>query len=81
MRIGEHRRAVKKKDMKNANVVHSEILNHHINWEESTIVEQEERMKQRRIKESIHIRRNRSYNLDEGYPLSPVWDILIKDIL
>ena len=80
MRIGEHRRAVEKKDMKNANAVHSEILNHRINWEESTVVEREERMKQRRIKESIHIRRSRSYNLDEGYPLSPVWDILIKDI-
>jgi hypothetical protein len=64
MRIGEHRRAGKKKDMKNANAVHSEILNHRINWEESTVVEREERMKQRRIKESIHIRRSRSYNLD-----------------
>ena len=78
MRIEEHRQAVEKKDMKNANAVRSEILNHCINWEESTVVEREEIMKQRRIKESIHIRRSRSYNLDEGYPLSQVWDI--KDI-
>ena len=37
--------------------------------------------KERRIKESIHIRRIRSYNLDAGYPLSPMWDFLIKDIM
>ena len=37
-------------------------------------------MKERRIKETIHIRRSRSYNQNEGYPLSPVWNILIKDI-
>ena len=43
MRIGEHRRAVEKKDMKNANAVHSEILNHRINWEESTVVEREKK--------------------------------------
>ena len=70
MRIGEHRQSLDKKDMKNANAVHSEIFNNHINWEECTVVEKEKRTKERRIKESIHIRRSRSYNLDEGYPLS-----------
>ena len=66
--------------MMNANAVHSEIFNHHIKWEDSVVVEREGRVKERRIKESIHIRRSRSYNLDEGYPLSPVWNTLIKDI-
>ena len=56
MRIMENRQAVDKRDMKNANVIHSEIFNHRINWEESTVIEKVKRTKERKIKESIHIR-------------------------
>ena len=80
MRITEDKQVVEKRKIMNASAVHSEIFNHHIKWEDSVVVEREGRVKERRIKESIHIRRSRSYNLDEGYPLSPVWNILIKDI-
>ena len=80
MRITEHKRAVDRSDMKNANAVHSEVLNHAISWEDCTVVDREKRVKERRIKESIHIKRSRSYNLDSGYPLSPVWDSIIRDI-
>ena len=76
-RIVEHRRAVDKKDMKNANAVHNDVMNHQINWTEAEVVDREERTKERRIRESIQIRRHRTYNLDSGYPLSPVWDSLI----
>ena len=51
----EHRQAVDKRVMKNGNAVYSEIFNHCINWEESTVVKKEKRTKERRIKESIHV--------------------------
>ena len=79
-RITEHRRAVNQMDTKNANAVHSDVLNHRINWDRSKVIDREKRWKERKIKEGIHIRRHRTYNLDSGYPLSPVWDSLIRDI-
>ena len=71
MRIGEHRRAVEKKDMKNANAVHSEIFNHCINWEKSTVVEREGRMKQRRIKESTVYSYQEEQELQPGLGIPP----------
>ena len=56
MRITEHKRAVDQSDMKNANAVHSEEMNLEINWEDSTVIDGERRVKERRIKESIHIK-------------------------
>ena len=66
--------------MKNANAVHSEVMKHEINWEDSTVVDREMRVMERKIKENILIKRIRSYNLYSGYPLSPVWDSIIRDI-
>ena len=80
IRITEHKRAVDQSDMKNAYAVHSEVIKHEINWEDSTVVDREMRVMERKIKESIHIKRIRSYNLYSGYPLSPVWDSIIRDI-
>ena len=79
MRIAEHVRAVTNGDVQNANTVQEDVMNHKINWRGAEVIDREMAVKERRIKESIHIyiRRNRTYNLDSGYPLSPVWDSLI----
>ena len=73
-RFTEHKRAVNQMDTKNANAVHSDVLNHRIHWDRSKVIDREKKWKERTIKEGIHVRRHRTYNLDSGYPLSPVWD-------
>ena len=59
-RITEHKRAVNQMDTKNAYAVHSDVLNHRINWDRSKVIDREKRWKERKIKESIQIRRHRT---------------------
>ena len=45
IRITKHQRAVEKGDMKNANAVHKDVMNHKINWRKSEVVDRERRTK------------------------------------
>ena len=77
VRIKEHQRAVALGDDRNANAVHNMKQGHEMDWGNAKIVEREAGWKKRRIKESIYIKSKGTYNLDSGYPLSPIWDPLI----
>ena len=50
MRIAEHVRAVKNGDVKNANTVHEDVMNHKINWRGAEVIDREMAVKERRIK-------------------------------
>ena len=42
------------------------------------MVDRSNRRKERKIKESVYIRTRRTYYMDSGSSLSPVWNSLIK---
>ena len=79
-RIAEHKRAVGTGDSRNANAVHWMDTSHSMDWEGTTVVDRASRWRERRIKESVHIRARKTYNLDSGYSLSPTWNSLIRNI-
>ena len=76
VRITEHQCAVQKRDKNNANSVHTEIMGHTINWKGAHRLDREPMLKLRKIKESLHIKQERTYNLDQGVPIHPTWDSL-----
>ena len=80
MRITEHKRGVSTGDVRNANVLQGMKTNHSMNWNAATVVDWAGRWKERRIKESVHIRKRKTYNMDLGFPLSPVWNSLIRPV-
>ena len=65
-------------DVRNANAVHCMTTNHCMNWDVGTVVDRDSRWRERRIKESVHIRKRKAYKMDLGFPLSPVWNSLIR---
>ena len=79
-RISEHKRAVTMGDARNANAVHWMKTSHSMDWEAATVVDRASRWRERRIKESVRIRTRQTYNLDSGFPLSPVWNSLIRHL-
>ena len=48
--------------------------NHCIDWDSSSIIDREERLFQRRIKEALHIRRMNNFNKDHGLAISSIWN-------
>ena len=79
-RITEHKRAVSTGDVRNANAVHCMKTNHSMDWNSAGVVDRASRWRERRIKESVHIRKGKTFNMDSGFPLSPVWNSLIGHI-
>ena len=79
-RITEHKRAVSTGDVRNANAVHCMKTNHSMDWNAAGVVDRASRWRERRIKESVHIRKRKTFNMDSGFPLSPVWNSLIGHI-
>ena len=77
IRLKEHQRAVFQGDRRNANAVHHMEEDHEMDWEKARVLTREEDWKKRKIKESIHIRSRKTFNLDMGFLLSPVWTELI----
>ena len=43
-----------------------------MDWDAATVVDRASRWRERRIKERVHIRKRKTYNMDLGFPLSPV---------
>ena len=76
-RISEHKRAVTMGDARNANADHWMRTDHSMDWKGATVVDRASKWREWRVKESVHIRTRRTYNLDSGFPLSPVWNSLI----
>ena len=76
VRITEHQRAVQKRDKNNANAVHAQIMGHTINWKGAHRLDREPMLKLRKIKESLHIKQERIYNLDQKIPIHSTWDSL-----
>ena len=79
-RITEHKRAVSTGDVRNANAVHCMKTNHCMDWNAAGVVDRASRWRERRIKESVYIRKRKTFNMDSGFPLSPVWNSLIGHI-
>ena len=77
-RIIEHKRAVSTGDVRNANAAHCLKTNHGIDWDAAIVVDRDSRWRERRIKKSVHIRKRKTYNMDLGFSLSPVWNSLIR---
>ena len=44
------------------------------------MVDRSNRWKERKIRESVYIRARRTYNMDSGSSLSPVWNSLIRHL-
>ena len=71
-RITEHKRAVSTEGVRNANAVHCMRTSHFMDWDVGTVVDRTSRWRERRIKERVHIRKRKTFNMDSGFPLSPV---------
>jgi len=54
--------------------------NHNMDWGEAHVVDRSNRWKERKIRESVYIRARRTYNMDSGSSLSPVWNSLIRHL-
>ena len=75
--ITDHKWAVNQMDTKNANAVHSDMLNHRINWDRSKVISREKKWKERKIKEDIHLQ----FRLNQGTrPTESHLGVLIRGI-
>ena len=79
-RISEHKRAVATGDVRNANATHWMRTNYNMDWGAAHVVDRSNRWQERKIKESVYIRTRRTYNMDSGSSLSPVWNSLIRHL-
>ena len=62
VRKKEHDRDLRNLDMKSAMAEHSHSLDHRINFDKFCVIDREKNWHRRRIKESIHILKNDSFN-------------------
>ena len=73
----QHKRAVAMGDVQNANTTHWMQTSHNMNCGVAHVVDKSNSWRERKIKESVYIRTRKTYNLDSGSSLSPVWNSLI----
>ena len=77
-RITKHKRALSTGDVKNVNAVHCMKIKHSMDWNAATVTATGLVDGERKIKESVYIRKRKTYNMDLGFLLSPVWNSLIR---
>ena len=77
-RISEHKRAVGTGDVRNANAVHWMRTGHSMDWGAAAVLDRASRWRERKVKESVYIKSRKTYNMGLGFPLSPVWNSLIR---
>ena len=65
-------------DAQNANANHCMKTSYSMDWNEATVVDKASRWRVRKINVSVYIRTRKTYNMDLGFPLSPVWNSLIR---
>ena len=74
-RLKEHQRHCRNGDTdKSAVALHGWSLNHRIDWDSSDVIDREDRLFQRRVKEALHIRRTNNFNKDQGLAVSTIWN-------
>ena len=78
----EHQRHVEKNDLKgSAKAEHVLKTGHTIAWDKAQVIDYEQRWGARKIKESLHIKRERAnrqlMNRDGGLAISRVWQQVI----
>ena len=76
-RISEHKRAVGMGDVRNANAVHWMGTGHSMDWGAAAVVDRASRWRERKVKESVYIE-SRPTTWTRGFPLSPLWNSLIR---
>ena len=50
---------------------------HSMDWGAAAVVDRASRWRERKVKESVYIKSRKTYNMDSGFTLSPVWNSLI----
>ena len=75
VRIGEHKRHVKKGEVgRSAIAEHVMLKSHTIDWESASVIDVSKKYWQRRVKEALHIAQcKNTMNKDNGLQLSKVW--------
>ena len=81
-RLKEHKRHVEKSDLKGSAIAkHVLKTGHSIAWDKAQVIDYEQRWGARKIKESLHIKRERAnrqlMNRDGGLAISRVWQHVI----
>ena len=51
-------------------------MGHSMDWGAGAVVDRASRWRERMVKESVYIKNRNTYNMDSGFPLSPVWNSL-----
>ena len=64
-------------DVQKANATHWVKTSYNIDWTGAHVVDRSNRWKERKTKESVYIRTRKTYNMDSGSSLSPLWSSLI----
>jgi hypothetical protein len=79
LRLQEHERDVKKKNIKSAVALHAlENPTHHIDFNSASLIIPERRNFHRKFLESLHIRSApNAMNQDQGMKLNPIWSSLL----
>ena len=79
-RTSEQKRAVGMGNARNSNAAHWMRTGHSMDWNAVAVVDRASRWRERKVKESVYIKSRETYNMDLGFPLSPVWNSLIRSI-
>ena len=81
VRIGEHKRHVKKGEVgRSAIAEHAVLKSHAIDWGSASVVDVSTKYWQRRVKEALHIaKRENLMNKDSGLQLSKVWINVLQE--
>ena len=81
VRIGEHKRHVKKGEVgRSAIAEHTILKSHAIDWESASVIDVSRKYWQRRVKEALHIaQRENTMNKDSGLQLSKVWINVLQE--
>ena len=79
VRLGEHKKAVKRGDPRNGIAVHSHEQSHAIDWDGAIVKKSVTGYWQRRIMEAILIKcTGESMNLDNGLQLPTMWNPILN---
>ena len=86
-RLGQHKGSCKAMDMKNGPAHHMWELNHQIDWESTSIIDQEKQYSQRKIKEALYINAMNPgrdvtslMNIEKGDYIDPCWNEFLPEI-
>ena len=80
-RLTEYKYSVKRGE--NGIAVHANSTFHEVDWEEATVLDEQQHWGRRRVMEAVHIKKRASrgtyMNLDLGLNLNPIWNPVLSD--